>query len=404
MKHETAWWQLAARGLLLVAMWAGILWPGPGWAQEAAAPGLTWSGFATVGVAHASERHADFTGSFSQPDGVGATRRWGLQPDTRLGLQADLPLGSQWSATLQGLVEYGHHGRWQPALSMGFLKWQPSAAWSLRAGRIPWSAYLTSDYRKVGFSLPWVRPPQEMYMLSFDHADGADLTWRGQWGDSSLRLQAVAGRSSRNIINGHWRGGRLLGGNVVLERGNLTLRLSHLQYQAFTLDIPQVDAVLDQVAAFDPQGVAAVRFRDRAVGYTTLGLVWDDGVWLMQAELANGAMPRTYLPDGMEAYVTVGRRFGSLTPTLTLAGLRDHNRRHSANPVLQQVIQAGQTRGMHTVSLGLRWDARPGTALKLQLDRVRHGSGQTGMLNQFQPGFEPGRGFRVLSLAADFVF
>lgn len=404
MKQETAWWDLALRGLLLALMWAGILWPGPGWAEEAAGRGLAWSGFATLGVAHSSEREADFTGTFSQPDGVGATRRWGLQPDTRLGLQADLPLGTPWSASAQALVEYAHHGRWQPALSMGFVKWQPSPAWSLRLGRLPWSAYLTSDYRKVGFSLPWVRPPQELYMISFDHADGVDLGWRGQWGDSSVRLQAMAGRSSRNVVTGRWRGNRLVGGNLVIERGNLTLRAGHLQYGAFSIELPAVDSVLDQVAQLDPAGVAALRFRDRAVGYTTLGLVWDDGTWLLQAEVANGRMSRTYLPDGLEAYVTVGRRFGSLTPTLTLAGLRDHNLRRSANPVLQQVIDAGQSRGMHTVSLGLRWDARPGLALKLQLDRVRHGSGQTGMLSNFQPGFEPGRGFRVLSLAADVVF
>ena len=412
MDHKRSWWRTAGCGLLLLAMWAGVLWPGPGWAEPTAEPGaatghgrgLKFSGFATVAAVHATERQADFTGTFAQPDGVGASRRWGLQPDSRLGLQADATMAAEWSATLQALVEYGHRGTWQPALSMGFVKWQPAPAWSLRVGRLPWSAYLTSDYRKVGFSLPWVRPPQEIYMLSFDQADGADLTWRGQLGGASLRLQAVAGRSDRNLGSNRWHGRGLFGGNAVLELGDWMLRASHLQYRRFTLDVPDVDVVLDQMAAFDPAGVAGVRFVDRPVGYSTLGLSWDDGAWLLQAELAYGRMPHTYLADGVEAYVTAGRRFGAWTPTLTLAALRDAGRRRSANPVLQQVIAAAQSREMHTLSLGLRWDLKPGMALKAQLDQIRNGAGQTGMLANLQPGFRPGGSNRVLSLAADFVF
>ena len=57
-----------------------------------------------------------------------------------------------------------------------------------------------------------------------------------------------------------------------------------------------------------------------------------------------------------------------------------------------------------TWSAGVRWDAAPDIALKLQFDRVRPTDGSRGTLINQQPDFRSGRAFGIASVALDFVF
>lgn len=374
-------------------------------AQAQDGPSFKLGGFGTVAAVHSSESQADYVTSFTQRNGSGATRPWAFDTDTRLGVQADATLSASWSATVQLLSQYRHDGSFTPELAMAFVKWKPASGWELRLGRVPWSAYTTSDYRKVGYSMPWVRPPLELYMLSFDQVDGADLTWRTQWGDSTLRLQALFGHSNRRLpADSRWEGRGLVGGNLLVERGNLTLRLSHLSYRGLTTVYPQVERVWQLLRPLVPDEIERFEVRDKPATYTTLGAAWDDGEWFVNSELAYGATKRSYLADAIEAYVTVGRRFGSWTPYAGWARLHYVEDHHSAVPYVQAVIDAARTRAQQTLTLGLRWDAVRNTALKLQFDHVRHGGGQSGTLTNLRPGFRPGGSYGVWTATVDFVF
>lgn len=396
--------ELSQRAWRRVAPWVVAAAAATG-AQAQDGPSFKLGGFGTVAAVHSSESQADYVTSFTQRNGSGATRPWAFDTDTRLGVQADATLSANWSATVQLLSQYRHDGSFTPELAMAFVKWKPAAGWELRLGRVPWSAYTTSDYRKVGYSMPWVRPPLELYMLSFDQVDGADLTWRTQWGDSTLRLQGLVGRSDRRLpADSRWEGRGLVGGNLLVERGNLTLRLSHLAYRGLTTKYPQVEQVWRLLRPLVPDEVERFEVRDKPATYTTLGVAWDDGEWFVNSELAYGATKRTYLADGVEAYVTAGRRFGSWTPYAGWARLHYVESPKSAVPYVQAVIDAARMRQQQTLTAGLRWDAVRNTALKLQFDHVRNAGGQSGTLANPRPGFRPGGSYGVWTATVDFVF
>src|SRR5690606_10989859 len=50
---------------------------------------------------------------------------------------------------------------------------------SFRAGRMVLPIFLVSEYRKVGYANPWIRPPQEVYrIVPVTSSDGFDLSYR----------------------------------------------------------------------------------------------------------------------------------------------------------------------------------------------------------------------------------
>ena len=58
----------------------------------------------------------------------------------------------------------------------------------------------------------------------------------------------------------------------------------------------------------------------------------------------------------------------------------------------------------HSYTVGVRWDVHDNVALKFQGSRIENHAGSFGGLGNVQPGFEPGRGYNLISASVDFVF
>src|SRR5690606_27859541 len=123
---------------------------------------FSFSGFGTVGVVHNSEDHADFATDFG-PDGAGYSDSWSANPDSRLGFQVDAQFSERFSAVVQALSEYDYNGSHSPRVTLAHVKYAFTPALSLRLGRIASPTFMLSDYRKVGYAMPWLRPPVEVY-------------------------------------------------------------------------------------------------------------------------------------------------------------------------------------------------------------------------------------------------
>ena len=65
---------------------------------------------------------------------------------------------------------------------------------------------------------------------------------------------------------------------------------------------------------------------------------------------------------------------------------------------------ASNNANRHSYSAALRWDVRDNVAVKFQASRVQNHAGSFGSLDNIQPGFQPGRGYSLLSASVDFVF
>lgn len=149
---------------------------------------LSVSGFGTLGWAQSNR---DFRYQRFVDDG-GSARR-----DTLIGLQGDLRMTPQWSATLQLKLASSLHSdtRWDLKPAWAFVAWRPGDDWLLRAGRMRVPLYLHSESLDVGVSYDLARLPAEMYsIVPSSDFNGASLTrtWSLDGGD--LSLDTYAGR------------------------------------------------------------------------------------------------------------------------------------------------------------------------------------------------------------------
>ena len=390
-------------------------------AGKSGRPGWAISGFGTIGVAHASERNADYTASVLKVDGAGATRNWSPNVDSRLGAQIDARLGRHWSAVLQVVSEQGLDNSYRPRIEWANVKYQATPDLALRLGRIALPMFLAADYRKVGYAYPWVRPPVETYnSLPFTSSDGVDASWRWSAGPVRNASQLFYGRDKISLagdLNAYGRG--IVGFSNTSDWGALSLRANLVRTEA-TTDIGA--ALFQAFEAAGPAGAAiARRYRidhKRAI-VGSIGMDYDPGRWFLMAE-ASRTHTESLLGATRSLYASAGLRLGSLTPYLIASRVRATSAtRDDGLPTrgLPPAL-AGQVAGLNdalnvllatiaqqdTAAAGLRWDLATNTALKLQYDRVTPRDGSRGTLINLTPAFRSGQTAHVASVALDFVY
>lgn len=404
-------------GVLACAMaWTG----GAQAADDAAAATWKLSGFGTLGAVYSGEREADFTSSVLRGDGAGHTRAWSPDVDSRLGAQLDVSQG-RWSAVLQVVSEQGLTGNYRPQVEWANIKVQLTPDLALRAGRIALPVFLGAESRKVGYTIPWVRTPVEVYgALPISSSDGVDATWRWSLGDTRQATQVFVGSTNKHLQNGlRIKAQDITGLSHTIDRGPLSVRLSAASARLDTAIGEQLFAAL---RGFGPAGNAlADRYAivDKRVTMVSAGFNYDPGNWFVSAEWGR-TRTDSLLGNGNEVYVGAGLRVGAFTPYAGYAQVRSEV--PTSDPGLPLAglpppyaaagaqLNAGLNSFLATIpvqstwSTGLRWDAAPNIAFKVQYERVRPREGTRGTLVNAQPGFRSDRAFNVGSISMDFVF
>ena len=190
-----------SRTLTMVVLIALGLYAANVLADEPATPTFLFSGFGTAGVVHSSERQADFTNSPStKPNGVGYSRNWSADVDSRLGLQVTANVTPKLSAVLQVLSQQRYDNSYTPTVEWANIKYAFTPDFSVRVGRIAMPTFLVGDYRNVGYAVPWVRPPLQLYghMLPVTSSDGVDASYRMRVGGATNTLQVSYGQDEIN--------------------------------------------------------------------------------------------------------------------------------------------------------------------------------------------------------------
>jgi hypothetical protein len=384
---------------------------------------FTLNGFGTVGVVHSDEDQADFVSNAFAPDGAGYTRGWSPEVDSRFGLQLTANLTPRLTGILQVIAEQRYDEHYTPSVEWANLKYDITPDLGVRAGRMVQSSFMASEYRKVGYATPWVRPPQEVYgMIPVTNFDGIDLSYRARFDGFTNTLQGAYGGKDASLPDG----GTIEVRDVVtltdtLEWGATTLFASY-GYVRVTIDDENLNALFDGFRQFGPQGEAiADRYDadDKRYEVVTVGARYDPGDWFVMGELAH-SKSRTFLGDARGWYVTGGYRFGTVTPYVTLARIRLDSsssdpglslgglpppvaaQAAALNAALNGLLQIPARQ--KSVAVGVRWDFMRNAALKVQYDRLDLDAGSSGVLVNTQPGFEPGGRVDVFSGSLDFVF
>lgn len=383
---------------------------------------IDWSfdGFGTLGLVYSDERHADFVGNTFARRGAGHSRRLSPEVDSRLGFQVTADLTPSLTGVVQLVSEKNPDGSYDPRVEWANLKYDVTPELDVRVGRMVLPSFLVSEYRKVGYANPWVRPPQEVYRLvpvtNFDgidfsrrfHFDELTASLRGSYGWTDVEGQAGDIKARDGFVLNTTLESRAWKLFALYTRANMTVRALDPLFDGFR----QLGPVGESVA--DRYQVSSTR-----VDIWSLGWQYDPGDWFTMAEWSR-ARTRSILGDADGWYVSAGYRHGNLTPYATVAGRRVLSATAdpgvpvsglppelagmaaTLNTNLNQFLAA--TPRQKSLSLGVRWDVAPQIALKVQYDFIDLARGSPGLLTNIQPEFEPGGSLSLFSLSMDFVF
>ena len=181
-------------------------------------------------------------------------------------------------------------------------------------------------------------------------------------------------------------------------------------------------AGLDTIAAQGIPGISAeaadlrrnMSYDGATIRYYALGAAYNDGRWLLQGELGLADTSADMVSNGAMAYLSLGRHLGDWTPYAVLSRVESHHAPRGARTDWGTIGQAAfqelalgahnSTRFEQTgLSLGLRWDPLPQSAVKLQWDRYFVGSDGYGLWWTSESRDEQ-REIDVFTLSTEFIF
>jgi opacity protein-like surface antigen len=396
-------------------------------------------GYGTLGGVYSDLDGADYNSlPFMHPEGVGHSDSFSAEIDSKTGLQVDMRFTERLTGVIQLVSEAPYNNSWDgdpnddffPSLEWANLSYKLTDDVTVRAGRIVLPLLMSAEYRKVGYASHWLRAPVEVYgKMAFNSSDGADIAWRSQAGAGFNTVHAHVGTTSLRTDTfkaqvDQW------GLNDTFEVGSVKLRAAYMNLKYESVEGFQDVLGFAQILESLPFGIGADAGRearrlyekyDPASGqkmhFFALGAAYDPGSWFVMGEALH--IKSDLLNASTGGYVSGGVRTGKFTPYVTLSLTESDQKSEAGIPtaglpaplafgaaaVNESMLEViNDDNSQRSIALGMRWDVANNFALKAQYDYVDLASGSTGVLTNYQPGFERGTDFNVFSLAVDFVF
>jgi len=309
------------------------------------------------------------------------------------------------------------------SLEWAYLRYRPTPGLMLRGGRLGLDMFMLSEYRNLGFSYLWARPPVEFYgLLPYHHYDGADIAYATALEEGVLRARLFAGNTQGTILffssDVDVDIDSLVGATLGWEfdRWQARLGFATLKQNPSNPGARQLAAALRQVTGLWPEaaGIADdLEVNGSRLYYYSAGFAYDPKPWTVQSEIS-------YIDSGYNnafssvwsAYLSLGRRIGPVTVYGLGAMIENPDGREQVPSaplplaVLQQQVQAAYDLSFvkqHSLSLGMRWDIRYNLALKMQWDRTWVDD-YGGLLWQQKQPLTDGESLDTFSINLNFVF
>ena len=280
-----------------------------------------------------------------------------LTPESRAGLQADVTIADQLSATIQGV---GRTGSGAGSLEWAYLSYELHPEITVRAGRERIPIFYYSEFQDVGYAYIWIRPPGELYGWDMNSYDGASVHYHGALGDIAVSSSLFGGEGSSKQdgyfkpyypydITAQWNS--LLGFDLEINKAWLTSRFVYMQSE-------------------DRYDTGAGDWSDYGfqLGHTTrqriygLAINVDMGKFFALTETnyitRSGEMTTV---DTMSYSAGAGFRLGKWTPFINYSDYRD------ASKTPDTYIPCR----FNNWALTLRYDVADGQDIKLQYNRFR---------------------------------
>ena len=303
-----------------------------------------------------------------------------------LALQTDVDLAETLSFTTQ-LLAHASAGR-DSGVEWAYLNWQPAKRWRFKAGRMRTPFYLHSDTIDVGFSYPWIIPPQSVYTpYSVPNFTGLSATYQFNIRDWGIDTQAYWGNfddsvSVQDETSVNVKADNLRGLILEVQRGNLRLRASW-HHAVGEIKTPRLVRLVNQLRRTGFNRSADSLNTKTGVTYMQAGVSYEALDYFLKAEwtrLRKGDAFAVPAYDGY--YLSGGYTFYPfnlpITAHATYARYDDKLQdRRPVDEIPAGVILRSVYNGvfnsrligddsLQSLSVGLRWDINPAVALKAE--------------------------------------
>lgn len=369
-------------------------------ADDASGTVFKFSGFSTL--AYSTDDRGDLAPIRDITQRPGNDYRTGpsFLLDSRIGVQLSAKFSSQWQAVIQAVARSQESHDFEDFIDLAYLDYRPSSELRFRFGRVGYDTFLMSDHRNLGYSYAWVRPPTEYYAwIPLFGVDGGDISYEFNEGEAAWRLRAQAGSRDVKVPMGDasytFKAGSLWSLSATRESGPWRIKAGLSRFTS-TKEVQSLSSYLsglDQISALHIASISdeatflrrESTFKDVDLQYATVAAAYDDGKWFGQAELGSVRTTRAFVPQANNGYAVLGHRMGTLSPFLMVGVSRPARARlQPANDwsvlgadatglqdVAYKLVINSTRSDQDTLSVGVRWDVSPQTALKMQWDHTR---------------------------------
>ena len=267
-----------------------------------------------------------------------------LKADSLIGLQGELRVDPQWSATAQVVASAPRtrDNGYETQIRWAFASYRPNNEWLFRVGRLRPPVLINTQNAEVGVTYDQARLPVEVYSLSpvYDVDGGAfTKTWTQE--DSEINLDGYLGKSSVKQRTPFQRDAtqtfvpsrfpekiRFMGLVLTRNAGPLLLRAG---YHHAMLSADRGQQFVDDPSpvlfpAPPPYGgtiyIPGAVTRTIGVSAVTVGAEWRSGDWRISSEYGRRTVKGTKMgPASNSAHITVARDTGKWTPYVSYARL-----------------------------------------------------------------------------------
>lgn len=353
------------------------------------------SGFATLGLATSDNPDLVFRRDVTKDDGA-YEHSGSWKSDSLLGLQWQGDWSPEWGTMVQLVAKDRFDNSLANSIEWAFVRYRPNDGLDLRLGRLGADVFMLSEYRQVGYAIPWVRPPHDLYGLaSLYHFDGVDIAKRIELGDAALNIKAFYGNSDEKYPTGfnNDQGIKvafdLYGASTSMEWDYWKLRYTYARVKVKSDHAKSLRDGLVQVAMMWPPAtlfLSELETLNKSFDYNQIGVNYDNNDWWFQGEFVQLGSELALVASGKHAYASLGKRFGSLS----IYGLTGYAEPKSPSVyvpypsiVLPEPYQSqldylvvatertlnGVRIKQRSYGVGARWDFTAKMALKIQLEQ-----------------------------------
>lgn len=345
------------------------------------------AGSATANVAingFASIKGGMTTGSDKQL--YGYDNDFNLKNESLFALQLKADLGDKLSVTGQ-LMGRGSND-FDVGFEWAFITYELADNMRINAGRLRTPFYKYSDFKDVGYAYDWLRVPQGVYGFGFDNIEGVSFYRTAELGSVESTLQLVAGaydgKATISGIEVDAQIKNIVGITWELTHGNLSGRLAYLtgksSVDAAAASLAENFTIGNLFATLNGLGlndlVASIDIQQEKGTFLGFGLTYDNGDWIAVSEINKVKVNDSFIADQNNYYVSVGKRFNSITPYISYE-VEDNDSKDVIFQPYQTVLPAqllvpiqglvrSQERSAKTWNLGARYDFHPSAAFKVQ--------------------------------------